>query len=264
MSPRAADMYALTGRVAIVTGGRGLYGAPICEGLAEMGAHVVIASRNEAACEALAGELVANSLSAQGVYLDLKDDHSIIRLTERTVKEHGQIDILVNNAVSRDAYGSFEHLTREVMAASLDVNILGMMVLTQQVLPIMREAGSGSVINISSIQGVSAPHFPYYEPGQSSPSGYTFEKWGLIGFTKWLAASFGRDGIRANAVSPGGYNPELSNTHPDFFKTYAEHTPLGKWPDRDDIKGPVCFLASDASRYVTGHNLVMDGGFTIW
>lgn len=264
MSPHAADMCSLKGRVAIVTGGRGLYGAPICEGLAEMGAHVVIASRNKEACESFAGQLRLRGLSAEGAFLDLKDDRSIISLTERIVEKHGSISILVNNAVSRDAYGNFEDLTRENMAASLDVNILGMMVMTQKVIAVMRSAHSGSIINISSIQGVGAPHFPYYEPGQSSPSGYTLEKWGMIGFTKWLAAAYGRDGIRANALSPGGFDPQLEQSRPAFYQTYADHTPLGKWPDRDDIKGPICFLASEASRYVTGHNLVMDGGFTIW
>ncbi len=264
MSHHAEDMFSLKGRVALVTGGRGLYGAAICEGLAQMGAHVVIASRHEPECEALAQQLRTKGQHAKGAFLDLKDDQSIKMLTERIVQELGGIDILVNNAVSRDAYGKFEDLQREDIAASLDVNISGMMILTQKVLAVMRAAHSGSIINISSIQGVTAPHFPFYEPDQTSPSGYTFEKWGLIGFTKWLAAAYGRDGIRANAVSPGGYNPTLQQTHPAFYQTYAQHTPLGKWPDRDDIKGPVCFLASQASRYVTGHNLVMDGGFTIW
>lgn len=264
MNSQSGNMFSLNGRVAIVTGGRGLYGFPICEGLAEMGAHVIIASRNEQECEILAEQLRLKGLSAQGAYLDLKNDESIIRLAEIAAEKNGGIDILVNNAVSRDAYGNFEDLTRDDMAESLDVNILGMMVLTQKVISIMRPARSGSIINISSIQGVAAPHFPYYEPGQSSPPGYTFEKWGLIGFTKWLAAAFGSEGIRANAVSPGGYNPSLQQTSPAFYQTYAQHTPLAKWPDREDIKGPVCFLASEASRYVTGHNLVMDGGFTIW
>ena len=94
--------------------------------------------------------------------------------------------------------------------------------------------------------------------------GYTFEKWGMVGYTKWLAAFFGKDNIRANCISPGGFDPKLGALRPDFYRTYIEHTPLGKWPDQDDIKGPVVFLASEASRYVTGINLVMDGGFTIW
>jgi len=238
-------MFSLKGRVAIVTGGRGLYGAPISEGLAEAGAHVIVASRDREACDAFAAGLQGKGLSAEGAQLDLADERSVKALAAEVTNRHGRIDVLVNNAVSRGDYGDFETLTREVLKP-------------------MKAAGAGSIINISSIQGVTAPHFPYYEEGQSSPSGYTFEKWGLVGFTKWLAAMYGKDGIRANAVSPGGYHPQLQETRPRFYETYAQHTPLHKWPDRDDIKGPVCFLASDAARYVTGHNLVMDGGFTIW
>ncbi len=260
----AARMFDMQGRVALVTGGRGLYGAPISEGLAEAGAHVLIASRNWEACSAFAAELVAQGLSAEGVGLDLADDQSIQSLAAVVQQRFGAVDVLVNNAVSREHYPAFEQLERDDMAASLDVNILGTMALTRALLPLMRAKGSGSIINISSIQGVTAPHFPYYEEDQSSPVGYTLEKWGLIGFTKWLAARYGKEGIRANAISPGGYDPILQEKRPTFYGTYAQHTPLGKWPDRDDIKGPVCFLASDASRYVTGHNLVMDGGFTIW
>ncbi len=264
MSPAAPTMFDLKGRVAIVTGGRGLYGAPISEGLAEMGAHVVIASRSVQDCGRFAEKLRSAGLSAEGAFLDLRSDRSIGELTKRTAEMHGHMDILVNNAVSREGYGPLEDLTREAAASSLDANIVGMMLLTQQVLAFMRRQRSGNIINVSSIQGVSAPHFPFYEQGQSSPPGYTMEKWGLVGFTKWLAAAYGREGIRANALSPGGYHPALMRERPEFYRTYADHTPLGKWPDRDDIKGPVCFLASEASRYVTGHNLVMDGGFTIW
>ncbi len=260
----AARMFDMQGRIALVTGGRGLYGAPISEGLAEAGAHVLIASRNQAACSAFAAELVAQGLSAEGVGLDLADDQSIQSLAADVRQRFGAVDVLVNNAVSREHYPAFEQLERDDMAASLDVNILGTIALSRALLPLMRAKGSGSIINISSIQGVTAPHFPYYEEDQSSPVGYTLEKWGLIGFTKWLAARYGKEGIRANAISPGGYDPILQEKRPTFYGTYAQHTPLGKWPDRDDIKGPVCFLASDASRYVTGHNLVMDGGFTIW
>ncbi len=260
----AADLFSLKGRVAIVTGGRGLYGAPISEGLAEAGAHVIVASRNLEACAAFASALQARGLSAEGAFLDLADDGSIKTLVAGVMEKHSRVDVLVNNAVSRGDYGDFETLPRERMAASLDVNVLGLASLTREALRPMKKAGAGSIINISSIQGVTAPHFPYYEEGQSSPAGYTFEKWGLVGFTKWLAAMYGKDGIRANAISPGGYDPGLAEKRPLFYETYARHTPLGKWPERDDIKGPACFLASDAARYVTGHNLVMDGGFTIW
>jgi NAD(P)-dependent dehydrogenase (short-subunit alcohol dehydrogenase family) len=257
-------MFDLSGRIALVTGGRGLYGAPICEGLSEAGAHVIVASRDGDQCEAFAAELRNAGGSAEGRALDLGNDASIKTLVDCIEEQHGRVDILVNNAVTREHYGAPEAEDRETILKSFDINMAGTVMLTQKIIAGMKKRGSGSVINISSIQGVMGPHFPYYEPGQSSPLGYTVEKWGMIGFTKWLAAWYGQYSIRVNCISPGGYSPDLEQTRPVFYAAYAEHTPLKKWPNRDDIKGPVIFLAAEASRYVTGANLLMDGGFTIW
>lgn len=260
----AAQMFDLKDRVAIVTGGRGLYGTPISEGLAEAGAKVIIASRNGAACEAYAKELCSKGYTAWGMALDMAKDESIAFFVNKVRESFGRIDILINNAVTRDGYADLPDVSRDSLLKTLDINVSGTMILTKEIISVMQKQGRGSIINISSIQGVMGPHFPYYEKGQSSPVGYTFEKWGMVGFTKWLAAFYGKDNIRANCICPGGYNPDLETTHPDFYRTYKEHTPLGKWPDQSDIKGPVVFLASEASRYVTGVNLMMDGGFTIW
>lgn len=260
----ARRMFDLTGRTAIVTGGRGLYGAPISEGLAEAGAAVAIASRDAKACEEYAKKLRSRGLSAFGFRLDMQSDDSIESFVSEVMQKFGRIDILVNNAVTRDGYGELKDTDRSRLLHTLDVNIGGTMLLTKAVLEPMQKQRSGSIINISSIQGVMGPHFPYYEEGQTSPVGYTFEKWGLIGFTKWLSAYYGPFNIRANCISPGGFDPKLETVRPQFYRTYAEHTPLKKWPDSGDIKGPVVFLASEASRYVTGINLLMDGGFTVW
>lgn len=260
----AHEMFDLTGKTAIVTGGTGLYGTPISEGLAEAGAVAIIASRNGERCEGYAKQLQECGLNAVGMSLDLASDESIEKFVTAVAEKFGHIDILVNNAVTREGYGDLPDMNRERLNHTIDVNVTGTLLLTKAVLPYMQKQGAGTIINISSIQGVTAPHFPYYEAGQSSPVGYTFEKWGMVGYTKWLAAFFGKDNIRANCISPGGFDPKLGALRPDFYRTYMEHTPLGKWPDQDDIKGPVVFLASEASRYVTGINLVMDGGFTIW
>ncbi|NLC44763.1 MAG: SDR family oxidoreductase [Clostridiales bacterium] len=257
-------MFDLAGKVAIVTGGTGLYGTPISEGLAEAGATVIIASRNESRCEEYAKELRERGLYAVGMSLDLGNDESIEKFVKVVTEKYGRIDILVNNAVIREGYGDLQDIDRERLSHTLDINVNGTLLLTKAVLPYMQTLGEGSIINISSIQGVMAPHFPYYDEDQSSPVGYTFEKWGMVGYTKWLAAFYGKDNIRANCVSPGGFDPELVTLRPNFYRTYQEHTPLKRWADKDDIKGPVVFLASEASRYVTGINLVMDGGFTIW
>ena len=257
-------MFSLEGKVALVTGGRGLYGSVISEGLAEAGAHVIIASRSKDGCDALAKKLRSAANSAEGAALDLGDDASINSLADFILKKFGFIDILVNNAVTREHYSVLENAERAELLRSMELNLAGTVMLTKALIPAMKERGGGSIINIGSIHSVMGPHFPYYEEGQTSPIGYTMEKWGMVGFTKWLAACYGKCGIRANCLSPGGYDPELEQTRPQFFGRYAEHTPLGRWPDRDDIKGPVVFLASEASRYVTGINLLMDGGFTVW
>jgi NAD(P)-dependent dehydrogenase (short-subunit alcohol dehydrogenase family) len=257
-------MFSLAGKTAIVSGGRGLYGSVIAEGLCEAGARVIIASRDGEACGALAARLREAGGSAEGAALDLGADASIEALAASVGERFGGADILVNNAVSREYYGGLEDADRETLLQSLDINTAGMVLLTRHIIAGMKARGGGSIINIGSIQGVMGPHFPYYEPGQSSPLGYTVEKWGMVGFTKWLAAYYGPQGIRANCLSPGGYDPKLAETRPAFYARYAQHTPLGRWPDRDDIKGPVVFLAAEASRYITGVNLLMDGGFTIW
>ena len=259
-----AAMFNLTGKIALVSGGRGLYGSVICEGLAEAGAHVIIASRDMAACEDLAAELRKAGHSAEGFALELESDTSIDALAVHIQKNFGRLNILVNNAVTRAHYSGFEDIEREQMLKSLDINIAGTVMLTKRFIEGMKERKSGSIINIGSIHSVIGPHFPYYDQGQTSPLGYTIEKWGMVGFTKWLAAYYGSFGIRVNCISPGGYDPMLEVSRPGFYARYGENTPLGRWPDRDDIKGPVIFLASEASRYMTGVNMMVDGGFTIW
>ena len=263
----AKDLFSLTGRVAIVTGGRGLYGASICEGLCEMGATVIIASRNEQKCEELAAELRAKGHEAIGMALDLSDDASIADLVKKVAERYGKIDILVNNAVDRRNMTSLHNATREKLRDSAEVNLNGQILLSQAVIPHMIEQGGGSIINISSMRGLDCPHFPFYPDTMGDqPVNYTTEKWAMVGLTKYMAGRYGKHRIRVNCVAPGGFNPKLSD-NPDtqkFVQTYIENCPLGCWANEDDIKGPVAFLASDAAGYVTGATLVMDGGWTIW
>ena len=263
----AKELFALDGKIAIVTGGRGLYGASISEGLCEMGATVIIASRNGEKCEEYASELRARGYSAVGMSLDLSSDESISALVEAVIAKYGRIDVLVNNAVNRGGLTTMEKATREGLDASMSTNLHGQMLLTGAVLPHMQAAGGGSVINISSMRGLDCPHFPVYpESMRNQPVNYTTEKWALEGFNKFMAGRYGKDGIRVNSIAPGGFNPNLENTEVgrQFVETYIANCPLGKWAGEDDIKGPVIFLASDASAYVTGATIVMDGGWTIW
>lgn len=264
----AKDLFSLEGRVAIVTGGRGLYGASISLGLCEMGAKVVIASRSGDKCEEYAKELRAQGYEAVGMSLDLNSDESIEKLVADVVAKYGKIDILVNNAVDRSNLTSMPDATREKLQASMSTNLNGQIILAKVVVDDMIKRGvKGNVINISSMRGIDCPHFPFYpETWGDQPVNYTTEKWAMVGLTKFMAGRYGRHGIRVNCISPGGYNPGISESESQkaFQQTYIDNTPLGCWANEDDIKGPVCFLASDAAGYVTGENLVMDGGWTIW
>ena len=260
------QLYDLTDKVAIVTGGRGLYGASISEGLCEMGATVIIASRNGEACDELAQTFRDQGYSAVGMSLDLSSDESINALVDQVVAKYGKVDVLVNNAVDRRNNASLDNTTREKLQASADTNLQGQIILSQAVLKVMVKQQSGSIINISSMRGLDCPHFPFY-PEDKFPNGqpvsYTTEKWAMVGLTKYMAGCYGKHNIRVNCIAPGGYNPNLGADNA-FVQTYIENVPLHRWANIDDIKGPVTFLASEASGYVTGATLVMDGGWTIW
>lgn len=261
------ELFDLTGKVAIVTGGRGRYGASISEGLCEMGAVVVIASRNGAKCDEFAATLRQRGYSAIGASLDLGDDASIEALVAQVIERYGKIDILVNNAVDRSNMTSLDDATRQKLQDSASTNLNGQILLSQAVLKHMVKAESGSIINIGSMRGLDCPHFPFYpEEMGDQPINYTTEKWAMVGMTKYMAGRYGKHRIRVNCIAPGGFNPDLTS-NPDanpFVRTYIENCPLGCWANEDDIKGPVVFLASEAANYVTGATLVMDGGWTIW
>ena len=264
------ELFSLEGRVAIVTGGRGLYGASISTSLCEMGATTVIASRNGKKCEEFASSLRKQGYEAFGMTLDLSDDASIKKLASDVYSHFGKIDILVNNAVDRRNLTPLATATREKLQDSADTNLQGQILLSKAVLEHMIPCRSGSIINISSMRGLDCPHFPFYPEGWGDQAvNYTTEKWAMVGLTKYMAGRYGKDGIRVNCVAPGGFTSigrekEPTPAQAGFLKNYVEHCPLHRWANEDDIKGPVVFLASDAAAYVTGATLVMDGGWTIW
>ena len=262
-------LFSLENKVALVTGGRGLYGSAISEGLCEAGAKVVIASRNGAKCEEYADSLRQKGFEACGLTLDLGSDQSIDQLVEDIIARFGRIDILVNNAVDRNSMVSLADATREKLQFSAGVNLNGQILLSQRCLEHFVRQKKGNIINISSMRGLDCPHFPFYPPEYGDqPVNYTTEKWAMVGLTKYMAGRYGKDGVRANCICPGGYNGENPSARvaddAPFTKAYKENCPLGDWAHYDDIKGPVVFLASEASAYVTGATLVMDGGWTIW
>lgn len=252
----------LQGRVAIVTGAAGQYGRHISRALAEAGATVVVASRQLDACEAFATELNAEGLAAVALPLDQAEESSITGFVEQVADRLGRIDVLVNNAVLRRG-GVPGETTFEDWAATSAVNSTGLYWLTTQVAKRMAAAGRGSIINIASIYAMIAPDFSLFEETAIAPTPpfYAFDKAGMLGLTRYLAAYYGPSGVRVNAISAGGLLSDAMD--PEFVAGYSRRTALRRPAGPDDIKGPLLFLASDASGYVTGVNLPVDGGRTL-
>ncbi len=253
------DLFRLDGRIALVTGGAGIYGVHISRALAEAGAHVVIASRNLDQCQKTAGELSAEGLKVSAAVLDLGSSGSIQALCDEIVSEFGKLDILFNNAVAR-AGGDPSTVTEEDWVSAMKVNSTGFFMSCKIFGEQMIKQRSGVIVNISSIYGVVGPNFNIYEGTDiTSPANYAFAKGGMINFTRYAASYYGRFGIRVNCISPGGFQTD----QPDIFiENYAKQSLLGRMATDDDINGAAVFLASDASAYITGHNLMVDGGWT--
>jgi|SRR5581483_8935969 len=253
------ELFDLTGRVAIVTGGYGTYGGPISEALAEAGAHVVIASRSAARCGEFAASLCGRGLAASAEEFDQGSEHSAERLRDSLLERFGKIDILVNNSVGRSMRSYSDPLP--AWEESMRVNATGLFAISRIVMESMMSRGQGSVINIGSIQSIVAPDFGNYAgTDMTTPPDYHFHKHGLIGLTRYLAALGGPKGVRVNAISPGGFQTE--NHGEPFVSQYCRRVFLGRMARHDDVKGAVVFLASEASAYVTGQNIVVDGGYT--
>jgi NAD(P)-dependent dehydrogenase (short-subunit alcohol dehydrogenase family) len=260
-APRTVpELFRLDGKVAIVTGGAGLYGQHICAALAEAGAHVVITSRDTDACAERAAALRRAGYAASSHPLDQADEESIVRLRDAVVATHGRIDILVNNSVHRQGSDP-DHTTAQDWAATSQVNSLGLFLITRTVGQQMVAQRSGSIINIGSIYGVVGPTFSIYgDTGMTTPAFYAFDKGGMVNLTRYFACYYGPHGVRVNCISPGGlHGPGQAES---FRRAYRASTPLRRLAGPDDIKGPIAFLASDAAGYVTGVNLMVDGGWT--
>lgn len=252
------EKFSLSGKVAIVTGGAGLYGKFIVEGLAEAGATVYVASRNVENCEKLAERLRDAEYSVFSTKLDQADEKSISKMKEKILKEQGRVDILVNNAVLRPMKSYYDEI--EKFRLSMEVNATGIFNLTRTIGEVMKKQRSGSIINVSSIQGIVGPDFTLYEGTDMDTSpDYFFHKAGLINLTRYFAAKLAPFNVRVNCVSPGGL---FNNQNPDFVERYNKKTFLGRMAKGEDIKGAIVFLASDASSYITGANIIIDGGYT--
>lgn len=264
------DLFSLKDKVAIVTGACGLLGTQHCEALAAAGADVVVADLDERACAIVAGRLGGRALAAG---MDVTDAASVQAARDRILAAFGRIDVLVNNAAINDMFENpalagqqsmFEHYPLAMWDRSWKVNVSGVFLCSQVLGGVMAGQGAGSIINIASTYGIVAPDQTIYrnEAGEQtfykSPA-YPVTKSAVLGFTRFLAAYWGHKGVRVNALSPGG----VENGQDAFFQTnYSNKTLLGRMAAPADYKGAIVFLASDASAYMTGANLVVDGGWT--
>lgn len=270
--PHQGSRFSLEGKVAVVTGALGLLGRKHCEALAEAGAHVVVADLNEEACAARADELGKTFAPALGVAADLTDEAAVKALHEKVMRRFDRVDVLVNNAAINDKFedpghfSQFEHYPVALFRASMEANVTAMFLCCQVLGAEMARRKSGSIVNIASTYGVVAPDQSIYRtPDGEQPfyksAAYPTSKAAVLGLTRYLATYWGKDGVRVNALSPGG----VENGQEEYFvRNYSAKTPLGRMSRSDEYQGAIVFLASDASSYMTGANLVVDGGWTAW
>lgn len=250
--------FSLNEKVVLLTGGAGLYGSGLTRFLARHGARLIIASRDTDVLGKLAAEERAKGYEVEVESLDLARETSIEALTERVLAKHGRIDGLVNNAVSRPMQALDD--PAEAWNESMKINATGLFLLSRAVGKAMQKQNRGSIVNIASIQGMIGPNdFLYEGTDMTSPPDYFFHKGGMINLTRYLASTYGQDGVRVNCVSPGGF---FNNQAPEFLERYNKMTMLGRMANDNDLGGAVVFLLSDASSYITGVNLPVDGGYT--
>lgn len=260
--PSVLDTFRLDGRVAVVTGGAGNIGSSLCAGLAEAGATVVVAARSAEKAAAVVGSIEGNGGRALALPLDLAEEDSIVALRDEVQARLGRTDILVNNAISM-LPGHVETYSTADWEASMRVDATGFFRVTQIFLNDMLAAGRGNIITVASILGmVAAEERLYPEKGLSGfRPHYFFVKAGVVGYSRFLATAYATRNIRVNCISPGGVETKPPRREPIPF---VERVPMQRLASADDMKGAVVYLASDASAYVTGHNLVVDGGYTAW
>ncbi len=278
------ELFDLSGRVAVVTGGAGLLGAEFCRTLAEAGAGVIVADLDAPAASRLAEALCGDGRRAVPVETDVTSLPSVQGMVAVALQAFGRLDILVNSAAldpkfdpqHRPAVGAglrpapmgtnaFEDFPLEAWNQAVAVNLTGVFLCCQAAVQPMLAQGSGVIINLCSIYGLAGPDQRTYQlpgqPPQYKPVYYSVTKAGILGLTRYLATYYAGKNIRVNALSPGG----VFNGHDEqFVKAYSARAVMGRMAEKDEMNGALLFLASEASAYMTGSNLVVDGGWTAW
>ncbi len=253
-----AKLFDLTGKVALVTGGNGGLGLAMAKGLAQAGAGIVVAARDEKKTAQALSEIRALGVLAEGVAVDVTQEAQITDMVSRAVESLGRVDILVNNA-GTTVRKEPQDLTVEEWDQVLDVNLRSAFLASREVYPHMKAQGGGKIINIGSMFSLFG--------GGGSGAPYSSSKGGVVQLAKSLAVAWARDNIQCNAILPGWFMTELTAaipaTQPDRYDLISRRIPTGRWGEPEELQGAVVFLASPASDYVTGAVLTVDGGYSV-
>lgn len=266
-------LFDLAGKTAVVTGACGILGRRFAAGLAEFGADLALVDLDEAATAELAAALARrHGVKAAGIACDIADPAAVKRMADRVDANFGGAGILMNNAATKGAdadafFAPLEEFDLATWRAVMAVNLDGMFLVAQAIGGRMAERGGGSIIQTASIYGLLAPDQRIYEGSHyngraiNTPPVYTASKAGVIGLTRHLATYWAAHGVRVNTLTPGGV---ASGQNAEFQRRYAARIPLGRMAEADEMVGAAVFLASDASRYITGQNIAVDGGLSAW
>jgi NAD(P)-dependent dehydrogenase (short-subunit alcohol dehydrogenase family) len=266
MSRTLQELLTLDGRTAVVTGGAGFLGTEMSRTLAELGANVVIASRDEAKCRECCARIEAEAtrpIQTLAVRLDLLEKPSILSLVETVTARFGGIDILVNNAWS-GRKNTWESIGDADWEYDVDMSLNSVFRIVKAAFPTLRER-RGVILNIASMYGHIAPDHRIYDGRQfANPPSYGAAKAGVIQFTRYLASFLSPHGIRVNSLSPGAYPHPPTREHKEFMERLCSKNMLNRLGEPEDLKGAVALLCSDAGGYITGQNLCVDGGWAAW
>ena len=260
-------VFDFSNRVIVITGAAGLLGSEYADGFCQAGGNVVLADKNFEKCKKLAAKLEKKyGVKPLPIKLDVTNPNSIKKMVAHITKKFSKIDVLVNNAIypeiGKIKKTKFEDFPLDICKKGIDVNLTGMFLCSQQIGKIMKKQKNGVIINISSIYGIKGPDQRIYGKTKIIKSAlYATTKGAVINFTKYLASYWNRTGIRVNTLSLGGVE---ENQDRNFKKKYSDKTMIGRMAKKDEYVGALLFLSSDASSYMTGSNLVIDGGWSAW
>jgi NAD(P)-dependent dehydrogenase (short-subunit alcohol dehydrogenase family) len=257
-------MLDLKDKIIVITGGSGLIGSSMCKLYSKQGANIIIADIDINKAAILAAEIKSDSGLAEEIKLDITDEESVNSFISYVTLKYKKIDVWINNAYprTRDWGIRFEDIPFESWRKNVDMHLNGYFICCQKIAEQMRKQEQGVILNFSSIYGVVGPNFNIYEGTEMTmPAAYSAIKGGIVNFTRYLAAYYGKYNIRVNCISPGGVS---DNQNENFIKEYNKLTPLGRMAMPDEIAKAALFLISDESSFITGHNLIVDGGWTCW